>query len=497
LYLCGANGLFQYNLFTKATKSVLPAQKAFQQNMKRLYLSPDGFLWIATDNNSVLVLKPNQTFEEISAKQGYRKTPLCFVALADNKIAIGSKEGLTILQYQVSDTANFSFSVQDITTYNGLPSNQVNALACDDSLIYMATDNGVASMPRNPPTAFHPIYLQLSKISINQRDTFLQSRYELPSGQKFILLEFAAAALAGNCNRIEYCINNSGIWEAIEERTLNITLPEGENTVQARAIDENGKANSNVLLLSFIIAKPFYKTIWFWVLLSVTITGTLFWLKNRREFLQQQRFYKMELALQAQRQLITADLHDEIGATLSSLQINSTVANHWINRDTEKAKAMLEKIENQSQQLGEKLGDFIWSMKPGKEEFVTFSSRIKTFANYIIGGTQIDYSISIDDNVDTALNKIEVRKNILLICKEAINNAVKYSEASVIDISVELLNQTFVATVTDNGKGFDPNVVKGNGLQNMQKRAEELKGKLEVKTQLGAGTKIIAIIPIP
>jgi signal transduction histidine kinase len=227
------------------------------------------------------------------------------------------------------------------------------------------------------------------------------------------------------------------------------------------------------------------------ILIISAIIGLGFWGFNRRKFAKQQQEFQQQLALEKQRNKITADLHDDIGATLSSLQINSSVANQLLDKNPKEAHKVLDKIENQSQNLADKISDIIWSMKPGKEEFMVMSLRIKNFANDILGSTNINYKIQIDPNADVLIKDITTRKNIVLIIKEAINNVAKYSKASQLDIKIELINNDIKIQIIDNGIGFDINQTKGNGIGNMQKRVEESNGKIAIISSINNGTSIL------
>ena len=211
----------------------------------------------------------------------------------------------------------------------------------------------------------------------------------------------------------------------------------------------------------------------------------------KREIFQQK-------VLNDQRTKITADLHDEIGSTLSSLQINSTVANKLLEKDIESAQKVLQKVESQANSLAEKIGDIIWSMKPGKDEFMTLSTRIKNFCNEVLGSTDINYVIKIDKDIDTLITDFAVRKNVLLITKEAVNNALKYSNAKKIKISIRHEKNQILLVISDNGIGFDTNNMSGNGIGNMKNRASELNAAFELISTLNLGTSIkLQFKPIP
>ena len=190
-------------------------------------------------------------------------------------------------------------------------------------------------------------------------------------------------------------------------------------------------------------------------------------------------------------------MHDDIGATLSSLQLNSAIAHQLIKKDVPRTEELLDKIENQSKDLADKIGDIIWSMKPGKDEFMTMSSRIKNFANDILGATNIDYDIIINPEIDSLLTDITTRKNIVLIAKEAINNVAKYSIAKNVHITFQKENNVLLLCIIDDGIGFNPEIVKGNGITNLKKRAYEINSILTIISSEKKGTSITLQIPCP
>ena len=287
----------------------------------------------------------------------------------------------------------------------------------------------------------------------------------------------------------KYLPNNSTI--------LFNSLAPGHYTLQLGTYDKY--ANKEIIQKTIVIsiAAPFYSKAWFVFVVALLITGLLFWVINRRKLARQKIFFQQQIALEKQRSKITADLHDDIGASLSSLQINSAVANQLMNKnDTKQAGVILDKIETQTHDLADKIGDIIWSMKPGKEEFMTMSSRIKNFANEILSATNIIYEIKIDAALDSIVKDFSTRKNIVLITKEAINNAAKYSQAAHISIDLQIVQNSIQLSITDDGIGFDSHNTSGNGIFNMRKRTAELNGIFSIITTPQTGTLISAQIPV-
>lgn len=332
---------------------------------------------------------------------------------------------------------------------------------------------------------------------INRVKVSLQNRYEMRKDSRFLSLKFDDIEYLGKKLHYQFAFNEFGNYEDFcHENTLNIHIPIGEANLYIRAVDFKNKVSTKYAKIETYTRVQFTKRVWFWPLMTLIGLSPFLFYYFRFKLNKQKYEFQQQLALEQQRSKITADLHDEIGSSLSSLQINSAVASFLIEKNPVEAQKILEKIESQSEHLSDKIGDIIWSMKPGKEEFLTLTSRIKNFANEIVGSTDINYKIKIDKKIDNVITDISTRKNIVLFVKEATNNAVKYSKAKQLAIVLQLIENQVTIEVSDDGVGFDASITKGNGLGNMQKRIEELKGQFSITSELNFGTKIKATIPI-
>ncbi len=273
------------------------------------------------------------------------------------------------------------------------------------------------------------------------------------------------------------------------------SLAPGNYTLELGILDKFDSKQIVQKVIEINIASPIYGKVWFWLLLGILTSAIFFWLINKRKINSQRRIFKQQLALEQQRNKITADLHDDIGASLSSLQVNSAVANQLMDKDLVRAKAIVQKLEIQSGKIAEQIGDFIWSMKPGKDAFISMSARVKNFANEILGATDVNYEVHVDTYFDTEITDATLRKNIVLITKEAINNAAKYSQGN--NIFINFINEKtlLVITVQDDGIGFNKENTSGNGIGNMQKRASECNGTFTI-TSNNVGTTVKLVLPI-
>ncbi len=196
-----------------------------------------------------------------------------------------------------------------------------------------------------------------------------------------------------------------------------------------------------------------------------------------------------QVEIEKVRNHIARDLHDDIGSTLSSINLISRLA---LQEGTDVQKYLARIAENSSRMM-ESMSDIVWSINPSHDSFGQVVVKMKEFAAEILEPRNISFHVSGEDDVSGIPVDIEKRKNLFLIFKEAINNAAKYSGASCVKL-VFTRNQNEVSfAILDDGAGFDPAKVRlGNGLKNMEARAKAFNGSWSLdRGPLGKGTQVM------
>lgn len=223
-------------------------------------------------------------------------------------------------------------------------------------------------------------------------------------------------------------------------------------------------------------------------LISILVIGIL--LVNRYRVMNRTRRL---IEIEKVRNHIARDLHDDIGSTLSSINIMSQLA----MQENGNAGTHLKKIANHSARMMENMSDIVWSINPKNDSLEQVVMKMKEFAAEILEPKNIDYLFEIDDSILSLTLDVEKRKNIFLIFKEAVNNAAKYSTGTKVTISLSAQHRKLSLAIRDNGKGFDSSFTKtGNGLQNMEDRAVAMNGKINQTSQPGTGTYIQLEVPL-
>jgi signal transduction histidine kinase len=214
-------------------------------------------------------------------------------------------------------------------------------------------------------------------------------------------------------------------------------------------------------------------------------------------FLVYRYYQNQKLAISKIRHTISQDLHDDIGASLSSLQIYGAVAEKTFKTNPEKAIEMLHKISTQSKAVMENMNDIVWSMNVNNATATSLEAKVKNYSVELLSDNNINFNCSIDASIEPMLKSITAKRNILLIIREAMNNIAKYSNATNASLQISIVDKNVEISISDNGIGFDMNnVKKGNGLWNMKQRAKELNGKFDIKANNNNGTYIFIAIPL-
>ena len=194
-----------------------------------------------------------------------------------------------------------------------------------------------------------------------------------------------------------------------------------------------------------------------------------------------------KLKLQNIRNKIASDLHDDVGSTLNSISIYSEVA----KQKSPSVVDELEQIGDASRKIIEVMSDIVWTINPNNDTFENIISRMGALAYNLLKAKNIEHTFQTDECLNETKLSLESRRNFYLIFKEALNNLVKYSNATRVNIILTKENGLIKLSIRDNGIGFDvAQTSKGNGLLNMKNRADEMNAQLNIESVKGSGTSV-------
>ncbi|MBL7709438.1 MAG: hypothetical protein JNJ86_10220 [Chitinophagaceae bacterium] len=228
----------------------------------------------------------------------------------------------------------------------------------------------------------------------------------------------------------------------------------------------------------------------------VIITAIFFFLiiriQQKRKQLFQKQLLEKEFKTREEALLqVSRDLHDEIGSSLSGINMLTQLALQ--NQDTSKETTaeLLQKINTYTNEVIEKVSDMAWLLKPNQESLVILVKKLEAYSITAAVSRNIQLYFDVGPEVTAKELSIGQRKAVYLISKEAINNAIKYAACKNIYYKLGVQNNILRLLIKDDGKGFAVDEEQaGNGLGNMQARAKEIKAILHVHSASGKGTSI-------
>lgn len=264
-------------------------------------------------------------------------------------------------------------------------------------------------------------------------------------------------------------------------------LNPGEYTLHMKSGDAFGNWNEEALQMKIEVLPAFYQTLWFKILVSFFIAGILY------------AFYQYRISqllhLQKVRNSISADLHDELGSTLSGISIMGSLVKKEISGQPT-SSALVERIMEDVRQISGSLDDIVWNISPKNDSLSSLIARMTRYASELFEAKQIAFKFDVPEQLEDTKLSMEQRRNIYLIFKESVNNLVKYSKCTQAFVSIRMDKRSIILMVKDNGVGFNPNAsTDRNGIRNLKARAHSLRGVLDIQSSQGQGTSIILEFP--
>ena len=293
-----------------------------------------------------------------------------------------------------------------------------------------------------------------------------------------------------------YQLNNAN--EHIIQDTLPVAsysnLRGGDYIFKVWRAPKQGQTDTTYLkinkLRNIIEEDWFYPSVAFYTLLLVSAIVYFWTIYN----------FRQKLKVENIRNQIASDLHDEVGSTLSSINIFAKTLQKRMNKTTPESLPILEKIMSSSDETITNLRDTVWAINPENDDMPKLLEKMRAFAYQVLTAKEIPLQFENGfEAMKTMKISMEQRRNVYLMFKEAIHNIVKHAEASHVFIEAKREKDGVLLTIRDKGKGFDPETLRGsaqgNGLNNFERRAKESFIVFKLTSKMGEGTKITMLIP--
>ena len=288
-------------------------------------------------------------------------------------------------------------------------------------------------------------------------------------------------------------------WEAAGESCVahfNFVAP-GTHHFQVQACSLNEQWTRPGAEITFVVRPFWWQTAWFKTFSGLLCVGLIIggvrWTERRRHLKRLERL-RREQAMEQERIRIARDLHDELGSSLTYISMAITDLGQAQNASAGALTAKAEKISAFAVGTARTLDEIIWAINPRNDSLRSLLEYLTQYTREIFENTSIRCRFQIPENLSEAQLPPDLRHNLFLVVKEALNNALKYSQATEISLQARQDREQFEICLKDNGKGFNlaelPPTQQTKGLQNMRHRMESLGGRFTLETGPGQGTTL-------
>ena len=502
--------------------------------IRSLLLESDGTLWIGTDGGGLNRWSQGR-MAGFTTRQGLQDDIILqILADDDGCLWLGCNRGIyRVTKRALNDVANgrsaplrpLKFGISEGMESEQCVGNFGAALKTQAGHLWFATTAGTVIIdPRQQsrvavsPTALMEDVLldnqELKNLPAGGSDfaghTFTNSALTIPPGKHNF--EFHYTGIGFNApEKIRFRYRLEGLdfdWtEAGETRIARYGyIPPGTYRFRVQASHFTGAWNETGAGLSFEVRPYYWQTQWFKALsafaLLCLMAGGIRLVERRRYRLRIKRI-QQERAMDNERTRISRDLHDELGSELTHISMLSDVGQPDANPG-----ARLEKLEKRVQSIStaavntvRSLDEIVWAVNPRNDTLRSLAEYLTQFIRELIENTEVDCRFQIAESLPEGPIPPELRHNLFLVAKEAVNNALRHSRATKMSLGLRTDGPKLEIYIEDNGIGFDPAAIqtrKGrNGLENMRQRLKALGGQLFIETRPGQGTTVRLTVNCP
>ena len=438
----------------------------------------------ASENDGIMFFKNDILIKTISYKDVLDVDLIRCIALEENTLWCGTNKGIKKLV--LSDNLEL-LHVVSFGENEGLLNMDVRKIYIDTEHVYAATNHGLLRVPKNK-----------DQVVISKSNTYIRtisgtwgkilgnSPVEIDYLNNNLLIEFSCVSINHNNNVVfQYAVDDTSNWTTLHSRNLSINdLPFGDHNIhiRSRIIGSNWSKPETVVV--HVIA-PFWKTTYFAILSVILIFGILalvFYVSSRTRILK----LKQISTIKAERERISIDLHDDVGADLTRIALMAERLKE--DDDAASQKTLANKIISNASGLRLKADQIIWALNPIYDTTSDLAAYLHYYGKDFFEGTPMQFHFHESVIEKSALSSLQ-RRNLFLIFKEGMNNALKHSKATNIHLSFLSDKKEIKITLVDNGIGIEKSNNK-IGMKSMKKRASEINAEYTISPNITGGTVI-------
>jgi signal transduction histidine kinase len=288
--------------------------------------------------------------------------------------------------------------------------------------------------------------------------------------------------------------------EPSAERTVTFRhLPPGEYHFRVAASREGGPWSDPGTSLALVVPAPWWRSPWAVGAGLAAGAGVVAGVSRfvvRQRMKRRLRQVEQAFALESERSRIARDIHDTLGANLTRISLHSAVGRTESDRPAA-AAGHFDAISSTAGELVQSLDAIVWAVNPAHDTIESLAQYLMRFAQELCAASPVRLRLDVPDELPAVPLRSEVRHNILLAAREALNNAIRHAAAAEVRLSLEVAGPVLRVVIEDDGIGFDPSIsTRGDGLANMRRRHGQCGGDCLIESTPGRGTRVVFTIPL-
>jgi signal transduction histidine kinase len=390
-----------------------------------------------------------------------------------------------------------SGNIKHFTTRDGLASGDILAAYCaPNGSLWFGTTKGLsrfipaAETPKQtPPIRIVNVFVAGARQNISVLGETSMGIADLPANQNQLEIDFVGLSFApGEVLQYQYRLEGANAnWSTpTNQRTVNFAnLAPGPYRFDVRAINSDGLISSQPATITFRVLRPIWLRWWFLSLAALAVAGVAFVAYRYR--------VRRLVELERVRTRIATDLHDDIGANLTRISLLSELARQQRGNGN-----LLTSITDIARESVSSMNDIVWAISPEHDRLLDLTRRMRRHAEDVFALRDVKLNFNAPATDAGMHLRVSIRRDVLLIFKEAVNNAARHSQCTEVSIKFECDRHLLRLQISDNGEGFELNCESaGHGLRSMERRATSLGGTLRVESQPKQGTTVKLNLPLP
>jgi ligand-binding sensor domain-containing protein/two-component sensor histidine kinase len=510
----GSSGLFSLN-HGKISAAAVPVK-----DISCLLVDRDDVLWAGTSGHGLARFAQGR-WTNYAASDGLASDDIGYLIGDDfGNLWTGSYEGLMrVRKKSLNDFADGkinSISCRTFVETDGLPTrectagSQPAAIHAHDGKLFFPTTKGLVSVnpaelkpnSQPPPVMIESVLVDDAK-KTNRLSSVWSQAIVIPPGYEQLEIDYTALNFsAPDAVRFKCWLEG---YEARPkdvggERVVSYPkLPPGNYRFHVYAANEDGVWNETGASLQITVQPWFWQTNWFRVAAIIFLLGIIIATVRYVTTQKLKREKQLHDQQEHERARIARDLHDQLGANLTQVALLGEMAEADKNLPGE-IELHAQQISHTARETTRSLDEIVWAVNPSNDTLEGLANYACKYAQEYLALAGIRYRADVPTQLPATDIPPDVRHNVFLAFKEAVNNVVKHAHASEAWIRLRLAPEKFILEIEDNGRGLGDVDSKAaqmrNGLRNMKKRMEDIRGEFSIAPGANGGTIVRLTVPI-